>query len=95
VLTLFWLGYAAFAIWVVSLLLHPFGKCSRCGGKRVVMRGSKTRPRPRTRPRCAGLGRRQRRSSRTVHQLLRRVRKYRERQRRQRTITTSSPRSES
>jgi DnaJ-class molecular chaperone len=83
-MTLFLIGALALIVWVVSLYLRPFGPCPRCHGEGRIWRGTRTRPRPRPCPRCKGVKRRQRPGSRTVHQLARRVRKYRERQRRER-----------
>jgi DnaJ-class molecular chaperone len=59
------------AIRVVWLYLAPFGPCPRCKGRGHIKRG------PRQRlvcPRCKGLGRVQRRGSRIVHRLARKVR---------------------
>jgi hypothetical protein len=89
--TVFLIAALAFAGWVLSLYLRPFGPCPRCHGQGRIWRGSKTRPRPVPCPRCKGLKRRQRPGSRTVHQLARRVRKYRQRQR---TVTTTTFRPE-
>jgi hypothetical protein len=88
----FLIGFAAFALWVLSLYLHPFGKCPRCRGKRVVMRGSKRRLRPVRCRVCNGIGRRQRPGSRTVHRTVRRVRRELARQRtaRQHAATQAS-----
>lgn len=72
-------GVAITAVWLASLWLHPFGACPRCHGNRVVMAGSKARPKPRQCPACKGVGRRQRPGSRTVHRAVRKVRKERER----------------
>jgi DnaJ-class molecular chaperone len=84
----------AAAVWVLSLYVHPFGPCPRCHGEGRIWRGSKTRPRPVTCPKCKGVKRRQRPGSRTVHQLARRVRRYRERQRRERATAAVHPRTE-
>jgi hypothetical protein len=78
--TAFLLITLALGVWVLSLYLKPFGACRRCHGKRMVMAGSKKRPRPVTCPRCKGIGRAQRPASRIVHQLARRVRRYRQHQ---------------
>lgn len=87
-LTVFLLTCLALAAWVLSLYIKPFGPCPRCHGQGRIMRGT----RPATCPRCKGVKRRQRPGSRTVHQLARRVRKYRERQRRERATTTIAKR---
>jgi hypothetical protein len=87
-MTLFLLVSLGLALWVASLYLRPFGPCPRCRGQGRIWRGTKTRPRPVTCPRCKGVKRRQRPGSRTVHQLARRVRIYRQRQRRDRTAAT-------
>lgn len=60
---------AAFALWVASLFLHPFGNCPRCHGTGRIWH----RQRPRICPRCKGLRRRQRPGSRLVHQLARKI----------------------
>jgi hypothetical protein len=57
------------AAWVLSLLVHPFGRCWLCRGGRVRVKGRKAR---RCRA-CKGLGRRQRIGSRTVHRVRRQV----------------------
>lgn len=57
------------AAWVVSLLVHPFGRCPWCRGRRVRVHGRRAR---RCRL-CKGLGRRQRTGSRTVHRIRRQV----------------------
>jgi hypothetical protein len=98
--TLFLIAAAIFAAWVLSLYVHPFGKCWRCRGKRVIIRGcricrwlsgesSKRKRKPPkavTCPACHGVGRAQRRGSRIVHQLARRVRRERDRSRNPRRI---------
>jgi hypothetical protein len=53
-------------VWVLSLLVRPFGRCWRCRGKRVVV--SRRRRKARV---CKGTGRRQRTGSRTVHRIRR------------------------
>ncbi len=57
------------AFWVLSLLVHPFGRCWLCRGGRVRVKGRKAR---RCRA-CNGVGRRQRLGSRTVHRIRRQV----------------------
>jgi hypothetical protein len=57
------------AAWVLSLLVHPFGKCIACRGRRVRVNGRRAR---RCRL-CGGSGRRQRLGSRTVHRIRRQV----------------------
>jgi hypothetical protein len=53
------------AVWLLTLLVHPFGKCWRCRGKRmIVVRG---RRKARRCWACKGVGRRQRIGSRIVH----------------------------
>jgi len=57
------------AVWVLTLLVHPFGKCWRCRGKRVrIIRGGRKAKRCWA---CKGTGRRQRTGSRTVHRIRR------------------------
>jgi len=77
---------AVFAGWVLSLYVHPFGICPYCHGKRVIVGGRKRKPKPRTCSHCKGIGRRQRPGSRTVHRLVRRVRRELARQRKQRQL---------
>jgi DnaJ-class molecular chaperone len=89
-MTLFLLVSLALTVWVASLYFRPFGPCPKCHGQGHIMRGTRRRPRPVTCPRCKGLRRRQRPGSRTVHQLARRVRKYRARQRRERERTATT-----
>lgn len=56
---------AVLAVWVLTLLVHPFGKCWLCRGKRVrIVRG---RRKARRCWACKGAGRRQRIGSRVVH----------------------------
>jgi hypothetical protein len=64
-------GFAVVALWVLSLWVHPFGRCPRCHGARMVMKGTKRRPRPARCPKCKGVGRRQRPGSRLVHRVVR------------------------
>jgi DnaJ-class molecular chaperone len=85
--TLFLLASVSLTVWVAVLYLRPFSACPRCHGCRVVIHGSQKRAS--TCPRCKGAGRRQRPGSRTVHQLARRVRRYRARQRRDRARTAT------
>jgi hypothetical protein len=77
-------GFTVLALWVASLWVHPFGKCPRCRGRRVVMRGSKRRRRPKRCWLCKGIGRRQRPGSRTVHRTIRKIRRELARQRKAR-----------
>ena len=63
------IGFAVAALWVLSLLVHPFGRCWLCRGRRVRIR----RGRARRCPACKGCGRRQRLGSRTVHRIRRQV----------------------
>jgi hypothetical protein len=75
------LGFAVLAAWVLSLYLHPFGRCPRCHGTRMVMRGTKRKPRPVQCKACKGVGRRQRPGSRAVHRIIRSIRRERDRSR--------------
>ncbi len=86
------LGFAVLAAWLLSLWVHPFGKCPHCRGRRIVMRGSKRRRRPVRCWLCKGIGRRQRPGSRTVHRTVRKIRRELARQRtaRQHAISHSS-----
>ena len=83
------IGLAVLALWLLSLWVHPFGKCIRCRGRRVVMRGSKKRPRPVRCRVCKGIGRRQRIGSRTLHRTVRRIRRELDRQRQARQAVTT------
>jgi hypothetical protein len=59
------------AVWVISLLVHPFGKCWRCGGRgNIVRKGRRTAPKCRV---CKGKRRRQRLGAKTVHRMRRQV----------------------
>jgi hypothetical protein len=57
------------AAWVLSLLVHPFGRCWLCRGGRVRTRGRRAR----RCWACKGAGRRQRLGSRTIHRIRRQV----------------------
>jgi DnaJ-class molecular chaperone len=61
---------AALAIWVGWLYLAPFGRCGKCKGAGHVKRGAR---RVKVCPRCKGRRRIQRRGSRTVHRLARKI----------------------
>ncbi len=65
------LALAAVAAWAGWLYLFPFGPCPRCKGTGHIKRGPRRRP---VCPRCKGRRRVQRRGSRTIHRLARRVR---------------------
>ena len=59
------------AAWVLSLLVHPFGRCWMCHGKGNIRKKGRRRA-----PKCwlcKGLGRRQRTGSRMVHRIRRQV----------------------
>lgn len=73
--------FAALALWVLSLYVHPFGKCLRCRGRRMLIHGSKRKRRPKRCWLCKGIGRRQRPGSRTVHRTARKIRREIARQR--------------
>jgi hypothetical protein len=65
------IGFAIVIAWLLSLLVHPFGKCWRCRGRRVlIVKGAR---KARTCWACKGAGRRQRTGSRTVHRIRRTV----------------------
>jgi hypothetical protein len=91
-------AFAVFSGWLLSLWVHPFGKCPRCRGERVVIKGSKRKPNPKRPPkpvqckRCRGIGRRQRPGSRTLHRTVRRIRRELDRQRNQRRAAASEER---
>ena len=70
-MTTFLIAFGLAAAWVLSLLVHPFGRCWLCGGKGNIRRkGSRRAPKC---PLCKGLKRRQRLGSRTVHRIRRQV----------------------
>lgn len=85
------IAFTIAAAWLLSLWVHPFGKCPRCRGRRSVIKGSKKRPRPVRCRVCKGVGRRQRVGSRAVHRTVRRVRRELDRQRKARQAATASP----
>ena len=65
------IGLGLAAAWVLSLLVHPFGRCWLCRGKGNLRRkGSRRAPRC---PLCKGARRRQRLGSRVVHRIRRHV----------------------
>jgi hypothetical protein len=66
-MTVFLIGCAAVTLWVLSLLVHPFGRCWRCGGKGNLR--NKRRGRAPKCPRCKGKRRIQRAGSKTVHRV--------------------------
>jgi hypothetical protein len=78
------ISLAILAVWLLSLWVHPFGKCPRCHGKRMVIKRSSKRPRPVQCRVCKGIGRRQQTGSRTLHRTVRRIRRELDRQRQQR-----------
>jgi DnaJ-class molecular chaperone len=59
------------AVWAGWLYLAPFGPCPKCKGTGHIKRGPRRRP---VCPRCKGKRRIQRRGSRTIHRLARRIR---------------------
>ena len=70
-MTAFLVLFAVAVVWVLSLLLKPFGRCWLCRGKGNLRRkGSRRAP---VCPLCKGLKRRQRLGSRTVHRVRRQV----------------------
>jgi DnaJ-class molecular chaperone len=69
--TLTLLALATVALWAGSLYLHPFGRCPKCHGTGHIKSG---RRRVKVCPRCKGRRRVQRRGSRTVHRLARKIR---------------------
>ncbi len=85
------IGFAVLAASVLSLYLHPFGRCPRCRGRRVVIKGTSKRPRPVQCTACKGVGDRQRPGSRTVHRTVRRIRRELDRQHKQRQAAAASP----
>lgn len=64
-------AFAVTAIWLLSLLVKPFGRCWRCLGKGNLR--SRRRKRAPACPVCKGLKRRQRLGSHTVHRVRRQV----------------------
>jgi hypothetical protein len=81
------IAFALLCAWLLSLWLHPFGRCPRCRGRRMLIRGRR-KPRPARCWLCKGAGRRQRPGSRTVHRTVRKVRRDLDRQRRERQAAT-------
>jgi hypothetical protein len=86
------IAFAVLTAWIGSLWLHPFGRCPRCRGRRVVIKARRRKPRGQRPPKppwpvtcksCKGIGRRQRIGSRTVHRTARRIRREMDRQRKQ------------
>lgn len=70
-MTAFLIGFAVVTVWVLSLLVHPFGRCWACGGRGNIRRkGSRRAP---VCLLCHGARRRQRLGSRTVHRIRRQV----------------------
>jgi DnaJ-class molecular chaperone len=70
---------AVLAAWVGFLYLRPFGPCPKCQGTghiKKTRKGRHGRPVVKVKvcPRCKGLKRVQRRGSRTIHRLARRIR---------------------
>jgi hypothetical protein len=70
---------AALAVWVGSLYLAPFGRCGKCSGTGTIKRtreGKRGRQLVKVKvcPRCKGRRRVQRRGSRTIHRLARKIR---------------------
>jgi hypothetical protein len=70
-MTAFLIVFAVVTAWVLSLLVHPFGRCLLCRGKGNRRRKGKRRA-PKCRL-CKGARRRQRLGSRTVHRIRRQV----------------------
>jgi hypothetical protein len=69
--TVFLIVFAVVTIWILSLVVHPFGRCPLCFGKGNLRRKGKRRA-PKC-PLCHGARRRQRPGSRTVHRIRRQV----------------------
>ena len=67
----FLIGSGAAVLWVLTLLVKPFGGCWLCGGKGNLRRpGSSRAP---VCPLCHGMKRRQRTGSKAVHRVRRQV----------------------
>jgi hypothetical protein len=84
------IAFAIVCLWLGSLWLHPFARCPRCHGKRMVIKGGKDKPRPVRCRKCKGVGRRQRPGSRTLHRIVRRIRRELDRQRKQRQAAAAA-----
>lgn len=85
----FLIAFAILAAWIGSLWVHPFGKCPRSRGRRMVIKNGKRKPWPVQCRVCNGVGRRQRPGSRTVHRTVQHIRRELERQRKQRQAAAS------
>jgi hypothetical protein len=70
-MTAFLILFAIAVLWVLTLIVRPFGRCWRCGGKGNLRR-KRSRRAP-VCPLCNGLRRRQRFGSRPVHRIRRQV----------------------
>jgi hypothetical protein len=91
VVTLALIALTSFACWAVSLYLHPFRHCRKCGGTGRTKRLTRRRFDPCKR--CTGTGRLQRAGSRTAHRTVLSVRTEiaRERQRRHQASEHTTP----
>jgi hypothetical protein len=73
-MTAFLILFAIASGWVLSLLVHPFGRCWLCAGRGNIRRKRKRKRRAPKCPLChGGLKPRQRLGSRTVHRIRRQV----------------------
>jgi hypothetical protein len=70
-MTMFLILFVVASGWVLSLIVHPFGRCCRCWGRGNIRRKGRRRA-PKC-PLCKGMKRRQRLGSRTVHRIRRQV----------------------
>jgi hypothetical protein len=70
-MTTFLIIFAIAVVWLLSLIVHPFGRCLLCRGKGNLRRKGRRRA-PKC-PLCHGMKRRQRTGSRLVHRIRRQV----------------------
>jgi hypothetical protein len=70
-MTVFFVVLIVLAVWVLSLVVHPFGKCWRCRGKGVLVKQGNRKAKARKCWACKGKRRRQRFGSKRVHRVRR------------------------
>lgn len=60
-------AFGAFAVYVPVVLVHPYHRCPRCRGKRVIISGKATRRRSKRCWMCKASGRTRRLGSTPIH----------------------------